>query len=106
MSGYQKNREKILAKNKEYYHKKKDDPTFYKCVLERNKEYYHKRNFKHPSEMTQEEKDADEVQMYRIIKMIREQTEADKRRDIKKEEPTKDDWTLRHLALRDAGFNV
>jgi hypothetical protein len=105
MSGYSKNREKILAKNKEYYHKKKDDPDFYKCVLERNKEYYHRRNFKHPTEMTQEEKDADEAQMYRIIKMIRDQTEEDSKRE-KKIEPSKDDWALRHKALREAGFDV
>ena len=98
MSGYSKNREKILAKNKEYYHKKKDDPNFYKCVLERNKEYYHRRNFKHPSEMTQDEKDADEAQMYRIIKMIRDQTEEDRKRDIHREVVV-DDWDLRNQAL-------
>ena len=33
---YKENREKILAKNKEYYHKKKADPDFYKNLLIRN----------------------------------------------------------------------
>ena len=75
---YEKHRDRILERAKTYYKNKKDtDPTFYDKVLKRNSDRYHTSTFKHPSELTQEEKDADEAQMKRIMKNVRESREAD-----------------------------
>jgi hypothetical protein len=57
-SYYKENREKILAKNKEYYHKKKEDPEFYKSLLERNQSYYRNGTRKNNRIFTQEEEEA------------------------------------------------
>lgn len=55
---YKENREKILAKNKEYYHKKKADPDFYKNLLVRNQEYYRNGTRRNKKEWTEEEEEA------------------------------------------------
>jgi hypothetical protein len=78
---YEKHRDRILERAKTYYKTKKDtDPTFYDKVLKRNSDRYHAPTFKHPSELTQEEKEADEAQMVRIMKNVRESREADERK--------------------------
>jgi hypothetical protein len=95
-TSYQKNRTKILEQNKEYYHRRKENPEFYKKVLDRNKKYYHKRAFRPASEMTQEEKDADERQMHEIIKWIRE-TQA---KDKSASEPVLNEWAEYYQAIQ------
>jgi hypothetical protein len=55
---YKENREKILAKNKEYYHRKKTDPEFYKNMLLRNQEYYRNGTRRQKKEWTEEEEEA------------------------------------------------
>lgn len=55
---YKENREKILAKNKEYYHRKKNDPEFYKNMLLRNQEYYRNGTRRQRKEWTEEEEEA------------------------------------------------
>jgi hypothetical protein len=57
-SYYKENREKILAKNKEYYHKRKEDPAFYQSLLQRNQEYYRNGTRKNRKEWTDEEEEA------------------------------------------------
>jgi len=81
---YEKNRERIKTKNRTYYHKKKEtDPEFYDKVLKRNQTRYHK-SIKPACEMTQEEKNADEAQMYRIMKWVRENREDDEMMEKKR----------------------
>lgn len=66
---YKDNREKILAKNKEYYHRKKNDPDFYKNVLLRNQEYYRNGTRRQKKDLTEEE---EEAYMRKIINDVRE----------------------------------
>jgi hypothetical protein len=71
-SYYKENREKILAKNKEYYHKKKEDPEFYKSLLERNQEYYRNGTRKNRKVLTEEEEEAYFQKIRRDIVSLRE----------------------------------
>jgi len=65
---YKKNRDRILARNKEYYHKRKEDPEYYKTLLKRNQEYYDNGSAKLKKTSTPEE---DEKQMLDIINHIK-----------------------------------
>lgn len=65
---YRENRERILAKNKEYYHRKKNDPDFYKTVLLRNQEYYRSGTRQQKKVWTDEE---EEAYMRKIINDVR-----------------------------------
>lgn len=72
---YTENREMILQRNKEYYHKKKNDPDFYKKVLDRNKKCYSKKQL---PMLTQADKDRDEKQMYDVMNWVKTLREIDK----------------------------
>ena len=99
-SYYEKNREKVLAKNKEYYHARKNDPEYYKKVLKRNSDYYYSKN-KHPSELTDEEKQRDEQQMIDIMRWCRYVAKKDETPlIIKSSETVGDAWSDYETHLR------
>jgi hypothetical protein len=63
-------RSKYYTYRKEYYAKNRDK------INERNKKYYHN-NKKKPEESKQDQLEADEAQMYRIMEHVRELKERD-----------------------------
>jgi hypothetical protein len=82
-SYYTENREMILRRNKEYYHKKKNDNDFYKKVLDRNKKCYSKKQL---PPLTQEDKDNDEKQMQDVINWVKTVREMDEHKPKEKVE--------------------
>lgn len=75
-SYYQKNRESILQRNKEYYHKKKEDPEFMNKLRDRNNmQYYNKE--KKLNTLTEDDLKNDLEQMHKIASWIKEQRERD-----------------------------
>lgn len=72
---YQKNKEIIRLKAREYYHRRKaEDPTFYKNVLDRNNAYYHH------TELKKSSPEQDEEQFRQIQEWIRLTNERDSAR--------------------------
>jgi len=87
---YKEHREMILKRNKEYYHKKKNDPDFYKKVLDRNKKCYNKKQL--PA-LTEEDREKDEKQMYDLINWIKTLREMDKGRPKEDKVKTRNEMT-------------
>lgn len=74
---YQQNKEKMNRIARERYHKKRNDPEFYKLMLVRNQQSYYKKTRK--AELTEEEEEEYLKRIQRDIASLREQ-DKDKRR--------------------------
>ena len=73
MSYYELNREKILERNKKYYHKRKTDPDFKLKLTDRNRSQYRK---KVEVVYTEEDRKKDEefmINQLKFMKYLREQ---------------------------------
>lgn len=68
---YQRNKEKMNRIARERYHKKRNDPEFYKLMLERNQQSYYKKTRKIEWTLEQEEEYMRRIQ--RDIASLREQ---------------------------------
>jgi len=74
---YQRNKEKMNRIARERYHKKKDDPTFYKNCLEKNQQAYYRKTGR--NDRTPEEEEAYFNKIKADVKSLRIEDEPKER---------------------------